>query len=110
LQYVQDPWAVHWIQLLFDFPLAFATLGLAGYFKNNLRLGLIVGALGRYTFHVLSGIFFFADYAIELGKAPIPYSLGYNSFVGVELIICLLLVSVPQFKKALDRIKQNALE
>lgn len=108
LQYVQDAWAVHWIQLLFDFPLAFAMLGLAGYFKKNLRLGLIVGAIGRYIFHVLSGIFFFADYAIELGKAPVPYSLGYNSFVGVELIICLLLVSVPQFKKALDRIKDNA--
>lgn len=108
LQYVQDAWAVHWIQLLFDYPLAFAMLGLAGYFKKNLRLGLIVGAIGRYIFHVLSGIFFFADYAIELGKAPVPYSLGYNSFVGVELIICLLLVSVPQFKKALDRIKDNA--
>lgn len=105
LQYVQDAYAVHWIQLLFDYPLAFGALGLAGYFKNNLKLGLIVGSLGRFIFHVLSGVFFFADYAAEAGMAPIPYSAAYNSFIVVELVICLVIVSIPQFSSALKRIK-----
>lgn len=108
LQYVQDPYAVHWIQLLFDYPLAFGTLGLAGYFKNNLKLGLIVGSLGRFIFHVLSGVFFFAEYAAGTGMTPLVYSVAYNSFIGVELIICLVLVSIPQFNSALKRIKGEA--
>lgn len=105
LQYVQDAYMVHWIQLFFDYPLAFGALGVAGYFKNNFRLGIIVGCLGRFIFHVLSGVFFFAEYAAEAGMAPIPYSAAYNSYIGIELIICLVLVSLPQFNNALKRIK-----
>ncbi len=105
LQYVQDAYAVHWIQLLFDYPLAFGALGLAGYFKNNFKLGLIVGSLGRFIFHVLSGVFFFAEFATEAGINPIPYSILYNSYIGVELIIMIVLVSIPQFSNALKRIK-----
>lgn len=105
LQYVQDAYMVHWIQLLFDYPLAFGALGLAGYFRNNFKLGLIVGSLGRFIFHVLSGVFFFADYAAEAGMAPVPYSLAYNSFIGVELVICIAIASIPQFSSALKRIR-----
>lgn len=108
LQYVQDAYMVHWIQLLFDYPLAFGALGLAGYFKNNFKLGLIVGSLGRFIFHVLSGVFFFADYAAEAGMNPIPYSVVYNSFIWVELVICIIIVSIPQFSSALKRIKAEA--
>lgn len=105
LQYVQDAYMVHWIQLLFDYPLAFGALGLAGYFKKNFKLGLIVGSFGRFIFHVLSGVFFFAEYAAEAGMNPLPYSAAYNSFIGVELIICLVIVSIPQFSSALKRIR-----
>lgn len=108
LQYVQDAYMVHWIQLLFDYPLAFGILGLAGYFKNNFKLGMIVGCMGRFLFHVLSGVFFFADYALEAGMNPIPYSVIYNSFIGVELVICIAIASIPQFNNALKRIRGEA--
>lgn len=107
LQFVQDMYVVHWVQVLFDYPLAFGMLGLAGYFRKNFSLGLLVGSLGRFIFHVLSGVFFFADYAAEAGMNPVIYSVLYNSFIGVELVICIVIVSIPQFKNALKRIRSE---
>lgn len=74
LQLIQDPFIVHWVQVLLDYPLAFGALGLAGYFKSNFSIGVIAGGFGRIFFHFLSGVFFFANYAPE-GMNPIIYSL-----------------------------------
>ena len=53
--------------------------------------------------HVLSGVVFFAEYAEGSGLSPLMYSLSYNSFVFVDLAICLLVVAFPQVRKALAR-------
>ncbi len=60
LQLIQKPEIYHWVQVLLDYPLAFAMLGLAGCVKN-LHLGSILGVAGRWIMHILSGAIFFAE-------------------------------------------------
>ena len=57
--------------------------------------------------HVLSGVVFFAEYAEGSGLSPLMYSLSYNSFVFVDLAICLLVVAFPQVRKALARMNSK---
>lgn len=110
LQLIQDPYVVHWIQLILDYPLAFGALGLAGFFKKNLSLGILVGGFGRFFSHFLSGVFFFASYAPK-GMNPIVYSLIVNGIlVGVEVLICFAVSIIPQVKNAIEVIKKKAYE
>lgn len=71
-------------QGLFDYPFAFGALGLAGIFKgkgiSGAIAGVAVGISGRFVFHFLSGIFFFASYAPSPAFADIAiYSVVYNA-------------------------------
>ena len=52
------PYIVHPLQLILDYPLAFAFLGLAGFFRKYQVVGIILGGLGRFAMHVLSGVIF----------------------------------------------------
>jgi thiamine transporter len=83
----------HPVQVLLDYPLAFAALGLAGFFRPTVR-GAIVGAtvavLARFVCHFLSGIVFFASYAPE-GWNPYLYSAAYN---GAYLVPSLAIAAV----------------
>ncbi|WP_434564957.1 energy-coupled thiamine transporter ThiT [Thermoanaerobacterium thermosaccharolyticum] len=109
LQLIQDPYVVHWIQLLLDYPLAFGALGLAGFFKKNLSFGVLVGGFGRFFSHFLSGVFFFASYAPK-GMNPVVYSLLVNGIlVGVEVLICFVVSIIPQVRNAIEMIKKKAL-
>ena len=75
-----EPIALHPVQVLFDYPLAFGVLGLAGFFAPTTRgaiLGTIVAVLARFLCHFVSGIVFFASYAPE-GWNTIVYSAAYN--------------------------------
>jgi thiamine transporter len=91
LQLLQDAFAVHWAQVLLDYPLAFAAIGLAGFFKRNRIAGILTGSFVRFLFHFISGFIFFASYAPE-GQNPVIYSLLYNgSFMTMETIITVIL-------------------
>ncbi|PHV70577.1 energy-coupled thiamine transporter ThiT [Sporanaerobium hydrogeniformans] len=98
LQLIQDAWVLNWAQLLFDYPLAFGFLGLAGMAPSAIKakelrtvLAVSIALLGRGLMHFLSGIIFFADSAPE-GTSAVLYSLGYNaSYIIPELIITLIL-------------------
>lgn len=104
LQFIQDSYLVHWIQLLVDYPIAFGFLGLAGLFRKNFRLGILIAVLGRFLMHFLTGIVFFAEYAGD--QHVVLYSLGYNgSYLAVELAICLVIVSLPQVKNMLSQLQ-----
>lgn len=97
-----EPYVVHWIQFVLDYPLAFAAVGLAGLgaaalaraMREGRHLqasGIVVasvalGALGRYAAHVVSGVVYFASYA--KGQPVLAYSLVYNSFVLVSAVAC----------------------
>ena len=114
LQMIQDPWIVGAVQAALDYPLAFGCIAFAGVAGDlNRKKGLnelvswiggvaMVG-LGRFICHVLSGVVFFAEYAEGSGLSPLVYSLSYNSFVFVDLAICLVVVAFPQVRKALAR-------
>ena len=51
-------------------------------------LGGILSASLRFLSHVLSGVFAFSTYAGELN--PWIYSLGYNSFVFIDIAIAIV--------------------
>lgn len=104
LQLVQDPFIVHWAQVLLDYPLAFAAIGLSGLCKKNLALGALIGGSGRMFFHFLSGVIFFGQYAPE-GMSPYLYSISVNALlIGSETLICIVVAMIPQFKSMTKRV------
>jgi thiamine transporter len=99
----------HPVQVILDYPVAHAAIGLAGLFHGGLegrgnvwytvRLasGIMLGTLGRFVCHFVSGIVFFGEYAPP--DQPLwLYSAFYNaSYIIPELILALLLL--PVFKR-----------
>ena len=81
-----QPFIVHPVQFLLDYPLAFGALGLAGFLKGHPIVGVAVGIFGRFICHFISGVVFFATYA-PTGMNPAVYSAVYNgSYLAVELV------------------------
>lgn len=67
----------------------------------------------RFFFAVLSGVVFFVAYApVMIGNKTIDaliYSVTYNgSYLAVEEIITIIVISIPPVKKALDYVKLMA--
>ncbi len=92
-----NPVILHPVQVLFDYPLPFAALGLAGLFSPTLRgaiIGTVVAVLARFVAHFVSGVVFFAAYAPE-GWNPYVYSAAYNAaYLVPSLAIALVVVGV----------------
>lgn len=100
------------IIVLFDYLIAYAAYGLAGFFKNSkfkqgtaLCLSLVVCSAVRYVCHVVSGYFVWSEWAegewltalCEAWGVPaasdlyfLIYSMGYNSFVLVDMAIAMM--------------------
>ncbi|MDT8717283.1 energy-coupled thiamine transporter ThiT [Clostridium sp. 19966] len=93
LNLIIDPYIVHPAQLLLDYPFAYMSLGLAGYFRNQKFIAPIAAISGRFIFHFLSGVIFFAS---DAGTQNVYlYSLTYNgSYLLPELIITLVVIAV----------------
>lgn len=91
---LRQPFIVHPVQFLLDYPFAFGALGLAGLFKKYPILGVAVGIAGRFLCHFLSGVIFFATYA-PAGMNPAVYSAVYNgSYLVVELVLSIIVMYV----------------
>lgn len=89
-----SPYIVHPLQVLFDYPLPYMALGLAGYFKNRKLIGVSVGMFFKFIFHFISGFLFFGQFAPD-GWSPALYSLVANaSYVGSNLIIVIVLILI----------------
>ncbi|MBH1941572.1 energy-coupled thiamine transporter ThiT [Mobilitalea sibirica] len=112
LDFVLDPYAIHFIQPLLDYPIAFGFLGLSGVFaksKYGIIKGYILAVFGRYLCHVLTGIIFFSEYAGD--QNPIIYSLGYNaSYIAPEAIITILILMIPAVRQGLTQVKRMAIQ
>ncbi|MCX7920634.1 MAG: energy-coupled thiamine transporter ThiT [Clostridia bacterium] len=106
IHYIQEPFPpVHWAQFLLDYPLAFAVLGFAGYLRKNIFLGAVLGSILRLICHFLSGFIFFGSFAPQ-GMNVYLYSLLYNaSYLIPDIIICLLLLAIPNVRVAIKRLK-----
>mgnify|MGYP002870070961 CR=1 FL=1 len=99
--------AVNWVSIIFDYSVAYAFVGLAGLFKrkyNLLPFAALVGCLGRFVIHFISGITVYAQYMPEefMGishMTPPLYSLLYNGTYMlpntiIAVIVCALLIPV----------------
>ena len=95
LQAMQNPYLIHPAQFLLDYPVAFATVGLAGSFNKikqldrlpqiKFALGAVVAGVLRFAAHVFSGVFAFG--ADAGGQNLWAYSTAYNSFVFIDIAI-----------------------
>ena len=109
LQLIQDPYIVHPVQVLLDYIIAFAALGLAGFCRENPHAGILLGGFGRFFSSFLSGVIFFASYAPE-NMSPIIYSILVNGLViGTDSLICFGISLIPQVKELIERAKHGAL-
>ena len=92
-----EPFIVHPVQVLLDYPLAFGALGLAGFFRPTVRgaiVGTVVAVLARFICHFVSGVVFFASYAPE-GWNVYIYSAAYNAaYLIPSLIVAVIVVLV----------------
>ncbi len=99
LQMFQDLFAVHWLQVTLDYGVAFMALALAGVFRKkvsrgSLLAGMTLAGLTRFAAHTVSGAVFFGEYA-PVGQNVWLYSMGYNSFVFIDLAICIVIAMLP---------------
>ena len=94
IQLMVEPFFVHPVQFLLDYPIAFGVLGLAGLFRNLPLIGVCVAIVGRFIAHFLSGIVFFATYA-PAGMHPAIYSAIYNgSYLIGELVVSAIIIYI----------------
>jgi thiamine transporter len=118
MQALQDPWILHPIQFLLDYPLAFSMIGLAGIFrdfpafKKKVILQFVTGgvliAILRYACHVITGIIIFDIYAAD-GFNAVAWGFFYNLFVFVDAAIAIfaggIMLSSKAFRKQLQEVQ-----
>lgn len=118
LQALQDPYIIHPMQFLLDYPLAFGLIGVSGIFvekgvfKNKKVLAFMLGGVTsvilRYLCHVCTGVFAFASYADLNSYATVTaYSFAYNAFTLVDMAIALacggMLFASKSFRNAMQK-------
>lgn len=119
LQALQDPFIIHPMQFLLDYPLAFGLIGVSGIFMEKgvfkdkkvvaFLLGGVLAVVLRYACHVCSGVFAFADYAdLDKYDTAIAYSMAYNSFAFVDMIIALVAGSTLFASKSFTALMQKS--
>ncbi len=101
--------AINWVSIIFDYSVAYAMVGLAGLLHRNyklLPLAALLGCLGRFAIHFISGVTVYAQYLPDefmgIAKPSVwLYSLLYNGSYMLPntilaVVICALLVIPPQ--------------
>ena len=100
---------VHPIQLLVDYPLAYAMVALACLATKlprgwRLPVAALLACVGRYLMAVFSGAVFFAEYAGE--QNAWVYSLVYNlTYMGPNTLVCVLVACIPGMERIVDMIR-----
>ena len=101
-----DPFILHPIQVLFDYPLPFMAAGFAALSRNFIASSIFVFS-GKFICHFISGVVFFASYAPE-GMSPIIYSLTVNaSMIVPEFIICCVLLKILPIERLINAMDKN---
>ena len=108
---IVNPYVIHPLQLLLDYPIAFASLGIGGFARDTkagLPLVYLIGIFGRFICSTASGVIFFASYAEGTGMNPLLYSVVYNgTYIGAEGAITILILLLPPVKAAMARLKEQ---
>ena len=109
ITFLMDPYILHPVQVLFDYPLPFMSLGLAGFFKQKKWLGVCVSIFARFICHFISGVAFFGSFAPE-GISPALYSLAVNGpMIGIEGIVCLIIISILPIERIIHVTSNNSI-
>ena len=115
LQFIQEPYVLSFFQVCCDYILAFAALGVAGFFakqSHGLLKGYIVAVIARGAFHALGGYLYWMDYMPDNFPKSLTaiYPIVYNySYLLAEGIITVIVISIPAVSKALVQVKKAAL-
>lgn len=112
LQLIEDPYVIHPIQLILDYPAAYGAMCVACLAnllpekakRFRLPLGVALGYVARLVMAVLSGVIFFAEYAGD--QNVILYSLGYNAaYLAPEMVIAMLISLIPGMARLVETIR-----
>lgn len=118
LQFVQGggSYILSPLQACLDYILAFAALGLSGFFykkANGLIKGYLFAIFIRGVFHSIGGYLYWMDYMPENFPSSLAsiYPIAYNySYILVEGFITIVILMLPPVKKAMARVKNMATE
>ena len=116
LQFIQEPYVLSFFQVCCDYILAFATLGVAGFFakqSHGLLKGYIAAVIARGAFHALGGYLYWMSYMPENFPKSLTaiYPIVYNySYLVAEAIITVIVISIPAVAKALVQVKKAAIQ
>lgn len=114
LQFIQEPYVLSFFQVCCDYILAFAALGIAGFFaksRHGLLKGYIAAVIARGAFHALGGYLYWMDYMPDGFPQSLKsiYPIVYNySYILAEAVITVIIISIPSVAKGLGRVKQTA--
>ena len=115
LRFIQEPYVLSFFQICCDYILAFATLGVAGFFakqSHGLLKGYIAAVIARGAFHALGGYLYWMSYMPENFPKSLTavYPIVYNySYLVAEGVITVIVISIPAVAKALAQVKKAAL-
>ncbi|MBM7870626.1 energy-coupled thiamine transporter ThiT [Clostridium pascui] len=109
LSLILGSYILHPVQVLFDYPLPFMTLGLAGFFKDKNLIAAAIAVLGRFTFHFISDVVFWGSNALE-GMPPYLYPLIYNaSYLAIDGLICIVILTLIPVNQIYSILNKNSI-
>ena len=104
-----EGFAISWVSMLLDYSVAYACVGLSGLLRGRYRampLAALLGCLGRFAVHFISGVTVYAQYMPEefmggIMASPAVYSLLYNGTymlpnTVLAVILCAMLIKPMQ--------------
>src|SRR5690625_3001430 len=113
-----DAWILTPLQAFIEYFIAFAFVGFAGLFMNQIKrnflennkakanfyiiIAVILGSAPRYFWHFIAGLALFGQYALEEGEGALIFSLIANgiTFIGAAItcsIVLILLISTAPY-------------
>ena len=118
LQFVQGggSYILSPLQACMDYILAFAALGLSGFFykkANGLIKGYLFAIAVRGLFHSIGGYLYWMEYMPENFPASLAsiYPIAYNyAYILAEGVVTIVILLLPPVKQAMARIKIMATE
>lgn len=102
--FFSNGFAITWESMLLDYSIAYMMLGLAGLLKGKSGtawLAALIGCIGRFVVHFISGVTIYAEYVEPIfgwnGSSSVIYSVLYNgSYMLPNTILTVLAVFLLQ--------------
>ncbi|MCL1914488.1 MAG: energy-coupled thiamine transporter ThiT [Eubacteriaceae bacterium] len=111
LDFIFKPSAYYPMQVVLDYPIAFAMVGagaIARNMKNGLAVGYLLGMAGRFFASMMSGAIFFGSYA-PIGYSAFGWSIYYNiTYLGFEALMTAIVLFVPSLRSAIENAKRKS--